>query len=67
MQGPPEGLGGAGVSAHGPNGMMFTIGIMSFTVAHSWVDEKTVTLVITFNGWGRGQAVQMIMLRVSMV
>src|SRR3954470_24374560 len=67
MQGPPLGLGGAGVRAQGPKGMMFTIGMQSFTVAQSCFIERTVWLVTTCRGWGMGQAVQTIMFWLSTV
>ena len=35
MQGPPLVLGGSGVKRHGPNGLIFTIGIQSAIVADS--------------------------------
>jgi hypothetical protein len=61
MQGPPDGLGGSGVSAHGPKGMMFTIGAQSAIVAQSCSEAKTFCCIVTMSGCGFGQAVQMIM------
>jgi hypothetical protein len=40
-QGPPDVLGGSGVKAHGPNGMIFAMGRQSAMVAQSSFEAKT--------------------------
>jgi hypothetical protein len=58
--GPPDVLGGSGVKAHGPNGMIFAMGRQSAMVAQSSFEAKTFGWLVTMRGCGFGQPVQMI-------